>query len=418
MGESLRLLIVDDSADDAELLRQALRRGGYEPTAKVVDTPETMRDALEGEDWDAITSDHAMPLFSAPASLALARELRPDLPFIIVSGEIDLGLAVSLLRAGAHDYIQKSNLDEVAPAIGRALHAAQQRREANQSRQALEESELRYRRIFETAGDGILILEAASGEVDDANPCLTDLLGYAKPEILRKPLWELCKSTHKDAVKRAFAALRESGYVCYRGLPLQTRDGRELDLEFVGKTYVAGNARLVQCNIRSPARAEEQRPLPDRTLFQDRLSQAINLAERNSYKLSLLYLDLDDFETVFRALGRESGDEVLNDAASRILRRVRVSDTVARVGSGELAVLLPRITNPGDAAIVAKKIIDALIEGAQFGGSEQDQERLTGRIGIAIFPTDGPDMDALLRVAGSTRHRANQTSSSYGFGTA
>ena len=418
MGESLRVLVVDDSADDAELLLQALRGGGYEPTAKVVSTPEAMRQALESEEWDVITSDHAMPQFSAPASLALARELRPDLPFIIVSGEIDLGLAVSLLRAGAQDYIQKSNLGEVVPAIGRALRAGQARREAEQARKMLEDSELRYRRIFETAGDGVLILKAASGEVDDANPCLTEMLGYAKPEILRKPLWELCGSSHQEAVKRAFAALQESGYVCYRGLPLRTREGRDLDLEFVGKVYLAGDARLVQCNIRTPARPDEPRPLPDRTLFQDRMSQAINLAERNRYKLSLLYLDLDDFETVFSALGHESGDEILNDAASRILRRVRVSDTVARVGSGELAVLLPRIASPGDAEIVAKKITNALIECFQLSSDDQNEAQLAANIGIAIFPTDGPDMDALLRVAGSARHKAKQTGGNYSFGTA
>jgi len=289
---------------------------------------------------------------------------------------------------------------------------------ADETKRVLEDSELRYRRIFETAGDGILILEAASGEVDDANPCLTEMLGYEKSEILRKPLWELCETSRRDAVKRALAALRKSGYVCYRGLPLLTRDGRELDLEFVGKVFVAGKARLIQCNVRAPTRQVELRSLPDIALFQDRMSQAINLAERNRYKLSLLYLDLDDFETAYGTQGSESGDELLNDAASRILRKVRVSDTVARVGSGELAVLLPRIANPDDAAIVAKKIIDALIEGFQIGGKGRSDARLAANIGIAIFPTDGPDMDALLRAAGDARHKAKQTGSSYSFGNA
>ena len=90
MDKPLRVLIVEDSEEDAIFLQRALRRGGYEVTCEVVDTPEAMRAALERQDWDVITSDHAMPHFSAPAALALAKEVRPDVPFIIVSGEIDL----------------------------------------------------------------------------------------------------------------------------------------------------------------------------------------------------------------------------------------------------------------------------------------------------------------------------------------
>ena len=98
MDRSLRLLIVEDSAADADMLLLALRRSGFEVTHEVVDTAPAMRAALEGKDWDVITSDHSMPHFSAPIAMALAKELRPDVPFVIVSGEINLNLAVSLTR--------------------------------------------------------------------------------------------------------------------------------------------------------------------------------------------------------------------------------------------------------------------------------------------------------------------------------
>ncbi len=121
MSQPLRVLIVDDSGDDATLLQYELGKGGYEVASKVVDTPAAMRAALQSQEWDVITSDHAMPQFSAPAALALAKEICPEVPFIIVSGEMDLNLAVSLMREGAQDYIQKRELPLLIPTIEREL---------------------------------------------------------------------------------------------------------------------------------------------------------------------------------------------------------------------------------------------------------------------------------------------------------
>jgi DNA-binding NtrC family response regulator len=109
MNQPLRVLIVEDSTADVELLLRALRRGGYEATYEVVETPTAMRTALARQDWDVITSDHAMPHFSAPAALALAKEVCPDVPFFIVSGEIDLNLAVSLMKGGHRTTFRSGN---------------------------------------------------------------------------------------------------------------------------------------------------------------------------------------------------------------------------------------------------------------------------------------------------------------------
>ena len=94
MNQPLRLLIVEDSVDYIDLLLHAVRSLGYSVVAEAVDTPAAMRAALARQEWDLITSDHAMPEFSAPEALAIAKALRPDVPFIIVSGEIDLNLGL------------------------------------------------------------------------------------------------------------------------------------------------------------------------------------------------------------------------------------------------------------------------------------------------------------------------------------
>src|SRR5450756_1153674 len=138
MHSPLRVLMVDDSESDVLLLRHALRSAGYEVEYERVETPPAMRAALGRQDWDVITSDHSMPQFSAPEALALATELRPNLPFIIVSGEIDLNLAVSLMQKGAKDYIEKRDLPRVAPVIERELREVELRRERQQAKHALE----------------------------------------------------------------------------------------------------------------------------------------------------------------------------------------------------------------------------------------------------------------------------------------
>jgi DNA-binding NtrC family response regulator len=119
MNQLLCVLIVEDPENDATPLLQALRHGGYEVVYAVVGTHAAMHAALKSQEWDVIISDYAMSHFSAPKALALAKKLCPDLPFIIVSGEIDLNLAVSLIKEGARDYIQKRELPRVVPAIRR-----------------------------------------------------------------------------------------------------------------------------------------------------------------------------------------------------------------------------------------------------------------------------------------------------------
>jgi len=114
----------------------------------------------------------------------------------------------------------------------------------------LQLSELRYRRLFETAQDGILILDADSGKITDANPFLKEILGYSQSELLGKELWEI--GVFKDIVgsKAAFVELQNKGYIRYKDLPLQTKDGRKIEVEFVSNVYMVDHEKVIQCNIR------------------------------------------------------------------------------------------------------------------------------------------------------------------------
>ena len=124
----LRVLIVEDSEADALLMSHELSSAGFGLTSKRVESPMAMRDALETETWDLVVCDHSLPEFSAPAALKLLQNSGLDLPFIIVSGEITAEIAVEAMRAGAHDFVLKDNLDRLVPAVERELREAEVRR--------------------------------------------------------------------------------------------------------------------------------------------------------------------------------------------------------------------------------------------------------------------------------------------------
>jgi len=128
MSVPLRVLLVEDSADDAELVLRALRRGGYQPEHRRVDTPEDMARALDEYDWDIVLADYAMPRFSAFDALAMVQERGLDIPFIVISGTIGEEIAVQAMKAGAHDYLMKDNLARLVPAVERELREADERR--------------------------------------------------------------------------------------------------------------------------------------------------------------------------------------------------------------------------------------------------------------------------------------------------
>jgi PAS domain S-box-containing protein len=125
----------------------------------------------------------------------------------------------------------------------------------------LQDSETRYRRLFEAAQDGILILDAHTGQITDVNPFLTKMLGYPRQSILKKRLWEIGPFKDVASSKESFALLQEKDYVRYDNLPLETRDRREIAVEFVSNVYEVDHTRVIQCNIRditARKRAEEK----------------------------------------------------------------------------------------------------------------------------------------------------------------
>jgi PAS domain S-box-containing protein len=286
------VLVVEDTEDDALLAVRQLRDGGYDVTWERVETEETMRAALGRQPWDVVICDYHLPHFDGPTAIKLLRCLGLDLPTIIVSGTIGEEVAVAAMKAGAHDYLMKGKLARLAPVVKRELEEAAVRRDHKQMGSDLIASELRYRRLFESAKDGILILDAETGMVVDVNPFLVERLGISREKFLGKEVWELGFFKDIFASHASFTELQQKGYIRYDDKPLVTSDGRRIDVEFVSNVYLVNGHKVIQCNIRditerrlgeAALRSEQAlftdlgNTIPDHIFFKDRQSRFIRV---------------------------------------------------------------------------------------------------------------------------------------------
>ncbi|HSI03245.1 MAG TPA: PAS domain S-box protein, partial [Myxococcota bacterium] len=154
----------------------------------------------------------------------------------------------------------------------------------------LRRSELQYRRLFESAKDGILILDAETGRVVDANPFMTELTGYRRDDLLGKLLWEIGPFADEAASKFSFAALKDRGYVRYDDLPLKTIDGRKVEVEFVSNVYLVNDEKVIQCNVRDiTARKKAEAALRMRDRAIEAVSQGILITDTGASDNPIVY---------------------------------------------------------------------------------------------------------------------------------
>lgn len=230
MGKPLRVLIVEDSEDDALLLLRELRRGGYDPFFERVERPEEMAAALSKREWEIVIADYTMPHFDAPAALDLLKRSGEDIPFVICSGSIGEETAVAAMKGGASDYLLKNNLTRLNSVIERELREAEQRRARRRAEQAVQQGEARLRAILDAALDAIVTVDH-EGKIVEFNPAAERTFGYGRDQAIGKELDELIlphpvKDAHKGSLVRSlgkgsaslgkrmeWAARRADGYL-------------------------------------------------------------------------------------------------------------------------------------------------------------------------------------------------------------
>ncbi len=225
MLDPLRVLIVEDSEDDTLLMVRELQRGGFDPVFERVQTPDSMTAALQAQAWDLIISDYSMPQFGGSAALSLFKQQGLDIPFIAVSGVIGEDTAVEMMKAGADDYVMKSRLARLAPAVRRELRAAQERHVRKQAEAAM----AHLASIVESCEDAI-VGETLDGVVTSWNTGAQRLYGYAPQEMIGRPVSILVPAFRSYDLPEIYDQLK-------RGQPLEPfetvrlrKDGKAIDV--------------------------------------------------------------------------------------------------------------------------------------------------------------------------------------------
>ena len=240
-GRALRVLHVEDNPDDATLVTRELRRGGFDPICRRVESADELRDALTSESWDVIISDHSLPTFSAPEAFAVVRKLNVDIPFIIVSGTVGEEIAVEAMRSGVHDFLLKGHLRRLVAAIERELREATMRAE----RRRIQEQLLISERM---ASVGTL----AAGVAHEINNPLSVVAGNL--HVVRESLGDLKRRIDElsGAEEIAVPGRVESTRAAVAEITEAVRDAEE----------AADRVRTIVRDLRVFSRAEDERRDP------------------------------------------------------------------------------------------------------------------------------------------------------------
>jgi PAS domain S-box-containing protein len=242
--QTLHILMIEDSEDDALLLMRRLKKGGYRPVYERVETAAAMKKAVKTKQWDIILCDYKMPRFSAPSAIALLKEIKINIPIIIISGNIGEETAIECMRLGAHDYIMKSNLSRLCPAIARELKEARARKKQKNTENKLHQEEQRFRALAEQSSD-IIALVDPEGTALYENPAVEKYLGFNPEERIGKKVFE---NIHPDDLK----IITDSFNALFKDKNVPIKEPKEVRLRHKDgswRTFEIAASNLVNNNV-------------------------------------------------------------------------------------------------------------------------------------------------------------------------
>jgi len=373
----------------------------------------------------AVLADLDLPDSSGLDTFAQLHGAAPQVPILILTDTQHEVVARIALRQGAYDYFLKGHRDDYL--LAKALRTIIERHE---SAALLYEEQDRARVALDAIGDAVISSDLEN-KVTYMNAVAEKMTGLNRSEasgLKVEDVFQVVDSATGEQVREAMElAMRDQAATALNphlngaaseaapfedsAVPIHNRQGEVIGAVMVFRDM--GTSRTLSNRMLYLAQHDPLTDLPNRVLLHDRLNHAISLAHRRRTPMAVLFLDVDHFKHVNDSLGHVIGDRLLQSVAQRLLGCVRRSDTVCRQGGDEFVILLSEINQAQDAAVSAEKMLQALAAPHRIDSHEL---RVTGSIGIVVYPDDGTDTDALLKNADfAMYHAKDQGRNNYQF---
>jgi diguanylate cyclase (GGDEF)-like protein/PAS domain S-box-containing protein len=419
-----RILVVDDQPVNVQLLDYLLKTTGYEHVDSTTD-PRRVAELHREKHYDLIILDLHMPGMDGFEVMEQLKPAEPGwLPVLVVTAEPDKKLAA--LKAGARDFISKPfDTVEVMARIRNLLEVRLLHRESSEYGVLMENTvaertaELaRFRGAMDATADAIFLIDAASMEMVDVSDGACRMLGFSRDALLRIDPVALGLATREqisrllsgdsaahehDVVETELLRAGGQGAVPVEIGWQMLKDGDAPMLIAVARDI---SERLqAQQRMKHLAHYDALTGLPNRSLFFQNLRDAIELARDKQWRIAVLFISLDRFKMINDTLGASLGDELLRQFSTRLVRCVRLRDTVGRLGGDEFALILTMAREQQEAVHVANDVRETLREPFDLHGRPA---ALTASIGIAMYPDDATDPGTLIKYADTAMVRARE----------
>ncbi len=414
-------LLIDDKSSHAEALGDALIAAGQDPpNLECVGTLSRGLERLARRKPSAIFLNLNLPDSWGVDTLDRLLLAAAAVPIVVIAGVDDEEICKAAMKNGAQDYHLEGHLDKYS--FTRALRNIAERRIARQELFAEKE---RAQVTLNSIGDAVLSTDI-SGNVVYMNVVAENMTGWGIEEAIGHPLADVFQIIdgvdHKPSPNPLEMAIeqnrtvglsancilvRRDGYECAiedSAAPIHDNEGQVTGAVIV--FHDVSMAREMVLEMSHRAQHDVLTGLPNRLTLNDRLTQAISLARRNSHKLAVLFLDLDGFKNINDSLGHTVGDKLLQSVAVRLSDCVRKSDTISRQGGDEFVILLPEVAHAADAAVSAGKIIAEIKKTHVIG---EQRLCITASIGVSTYPDNGEDAETLIKNADTAMYHAKQS---------
>ncbi len=414
------ILLVEDNPGDARLLREMLNEQESEPLEMIlVDCVREAEKKLAEHVVDIILLDLGLPDAQGLEAVRRVHAAALRIPLVVLTGLDDEQLAAQTLQQGAQDYLIKGQIEPRG--LRRALRYAVER---NIMDEALFAEKERAQVTLNSIGDAVVCIDMSS-KITFLNVAAEKMTGWSREEAAGRHLSEVFRIL--DATDRESAAgppelsveqdptvpfpvncilIRRGGVIIpieHCAAPIHDRQGLAAGTVIVFRDVSA--ARAMTLEISHSAEHDYLTGLPNRMLLNDRINQAIALAQRHEKNVAVLFLDLDGFKHINDSLGHLIGDKLLQSVAKRLTKCVRGSDTVSRQGGDEFVVMLSEVQHVEDAAVTAQKMLQAV---AELHSIDQQDLHVTTSIGVSVYPDDGLDAETLIKNADTAMYQAKE----------